>query len=95
MNKLKCYRVENLDLKEYELVKVTTCQITYLNHNGVQITENKVKSGASNTKLFEFIKDALEWLDEKHYRNVINSKKISNKAYMQAMRMHAEFLKGF
>ena len=66
----------------------------YLNHAPrLQITENKTKSGASNTKLFEFRKDALEWLDEKHYRNVINSKKISNKAYMQAMRMHAEFLK--
>ena len=73
-------------------LKLLPAKITYLNHNGVQITENKTKSGASNTKLFEFKKDAIEWLDEKHYRNVINSRKISNKAYMQAMRVHADFL---
>ena len=70
MNKLKCYRVENLDLKEYELVKVTTCQITYIDDNQKQKTENKVKRGADNTKIFQFKKDAEEWLDKKKSLNV-------------------------
>lgn len=92
MNKLKCYKVENLNFEEFPLVKVTTNQITYIDSNGKQKTENKIKSGASNTKLFEFRKDAIAWIISKHRKNIISSSKISKKEWIIALRMYGEFL---
>ena len=91
MNKVMCYEVNGFQIREYEKVKSTNCQMTFIDSAGNEERKDKNCHNVLYPKYFDHKYYAVKCVDRKHFENVKSSRTIGGETYAQALRMALEF----